>query len=66
MRGTKKQVSDGVWRLRVYAGRRENGTPIQITKTVHGPDTKPGSGSRLADRELAQKATPAAAGGQDL
>jgi integrase len=62
MRGTKKEVSDGVWRLRVYAGRRENGTPIQITKTVRGPDTKPGSGSRLADRELAQMVADVSAG----
>jgi integrase len=54
VRGTKQETSPGVWRLRVYAGRRPSGSPIQLTKTVKGPDRKPGSGSRLADRELAK------------
>src|SRR5665213_2658729 len=54
MKGTKTETSPGVWRLRVYAGRRASGSPIQTTKTVRGPDRKPGSGSRLADRELAK------------
>jgi integrase len=54
MKGTKTETSPGVWRLRVYAGRRPSGSPIQTTKTVRGPDSKPGSGSRLADRELAK------------
>ncbi|MGA2305179.1 MAG: hypothetical protein ABSH29_13390, partial [Acidimicrobiales bacterium] len=53
MKGTKTETSPGVWRLRVYAGRRASGSPIQLTKTVRGPDSKPGSGTRLADRELA-------------
>jgi hypothetical protein len=52
----KTEVSPGVWRLRVFAGRRANGTPIQITKTIHAPgeNPKPGAGSRLADSELAK------------
>lgn len=56
MKGTKTEVSPGVWRLRVYVGRRANGTPIQITKTIHAPgeNPKPGAGSRLADSELAK------------
>ena len=64
MRGTKTEVSPGVWRLRVFAGRRANGTPIQITKTVHAPDKnpKPGAGSRLADSELAKMVSKVAQG----
>jgi len=56
VKGTKTEVSPGVWRLRVYVGRRANGTPIQITKTIHAPgeNPKPGAGSRLADSELAK------------
>lgn len=59
VRGTKSEVRPGVWRLRVYAGRRPNGTPIQITKTIITPEAakgtaKPGDGTRLADRELAK------------
>ena len=54
MRGSKKEISPGVWKLRVYAGRRPNGTPIQISKTVHAPERKLGAGARLADRELAK------------
>jgi integrase len=36
-------------------GRRENGTPIQRSKTIRvgGPNPKPGAGVRLADRALA-------------
>jgi integrase len=47
------EVRPGVWRLRVYAGRRANGTPIQIRKTVEAKDARPGAGKRLAERELA-------------
>jgi integrase len=54
MKGTKTEVAPGVWRLRVYAGRRASGTPIQITKTVHAGDGRPGSGARTADRALAK------------
>ena len=64
MKGTKTEVSPGVWRLRVFAGRRANGTPIQITKTIHAPDQspKPGAGSRLADSELAKMVSKVAQG----
>jgi len=67
MRGTKTEVRPGVWRLRVYAGRRPNGTPIQIRKTLVTPEAekgtaKPGDGIRLADRELAKMVTDVAAG----
>ncbi|MHB8221144.1 MAG: tyrosine-type recombinase/integrase [Acidimicrobiales bacterium] len=59
MKGTKTEVRPGVWRLRVYAGRRANGTPIQIRKTLVTPEAekgtaRPGDGVRLADRELAK------------
>ncbi len=71
MNGTKTEIRPGVWRLRVYAGRRANGTPIQVTKTL---DTrakandgtpqavKPGAGKRLADKELAKMAATVARG----
>lgn len=62
MQGTKTEIGPGVWRLRVYAGRRANGTPIQLSKTVHGPEAKPGSGTRLADRELAKMVAKVASG----
>ena len=62
MRGTKTEIRPGVWRLRVYAGRRPNGTPIQISRVVKGPDTTPGSGTRLADRELAKLVAEVAKG----
>lgn len=62
MQGTKAEIGRGVWRLRVYAGRRANGTPIQLSKTVHGPEAKPGSGTRLADRELAKMVAKVASG----
>ena len=62
MRGTKTEVSPGVWRLRVYAGRRPQGTPIQITETLYGPDKKEGSGSRLADRRLAKMVSDVSSG----
>jgi integrase len=57
-----KEIRPGVWRLRVYAGRRANGSPIQITKTVTGPEAKWGSGIRLAGVELAKMRTKAASG----
>jgi len=57
--GVKNEIRPGVWRLRVYAGRRANGTPIQISRTLVSPEaakgrTRPGDGTRLADRELAK------------
>ncbi len=64
MRGTKTEIRPGVWRLRVYAGRRNaNGGPVQVSKIVRGPDTKPGSGTRLADRELAKMVAEVSKGG---
>jgi len=36
------EVRPGVWHLRVYAGRRANGSPIQIRKTVEAKDPRPG------------------------
>jgi integrase len=68
MQGTKTEVSPGVWRLRVFVGRRPNGTPIQVRKTVRAPlpngarARKPGAGSRLADKELAAMVNKATKG----
>jgi integrase len=67
MQGTKTELRPGVWRLRVYAGRRPNGTPIQVSTTFISPDAakgiaRPGAGKRLADRELAKLVTKVAAG----
>ena len=67
MAGTKTEVRPGVWQLRVYAGRRPNGTPIQIRKTLVTPEAKkgtarPGDGTRLADKELAKMVADVAAG----
>jgi integrase len=62
VRGSKSEIAPGVWKLRVYAGRRPNGTPIQVTKTVHAPERKAGAGSRLADSELAKMVTSVSAG----
>ena len=45
MKGTINQVKPGVWRLRVYVGRKPNGQPIQASKTVRG-------GKRDAEDEL--------------
>ena len=51
MRGTKTQLTAGVWRLRVYAGRRlDTGSPIQVSRTFRG-------GSRDADSALAALVT---------
>jgi len=65
MNGTKTEIRPGVWRLRVYAGRRSGtNTPIQVTKTIKVPDKnpKPGAGSRLADTELAKMVAKVAQG----
>ncbi|MHB8220886.1 MAG: tyrosine-type recombinase/integrase, partial [Acidimicrobiales bacterium] len=66
MRGTKSERRPGVWKLRVYVGNRPDGTPIQVTKTLDttgGKRTvKSGSGSRLADRELAKMVSEVSAG----
>ncbi|MHB8318057.1 MAG: tyrosine-type recombinase/integrase [Acidimicrobiales bacterium] len=66
MRGTKSERRPGVWKLRVYVGNRPDGTPIQVTRTLDTTNgkstTKPGSGSRLADRELSKMVSDASAG----
>jgi integrase len=62
MKGTKTEVSPGVWRLRVYVGRRPNGAPIQVTKTVRAPIAKQGAGVRIADKELAVMVAKASRG----
>jgi integrase len=57
VKGTKQELAPGVWKLRVYAGRRPNGNPIQITKTVRVESKgtpKRGAGVRFADQELAK------------
>jgi hypothetical protein len=53
------EIRRDVWRLRVHAGRRANGTPIQFSKTFVSPEAakgraRSGDGTRLADRELAK------------
>jgi integrase len=64
MNGTKTEVAPGVWRLRVFVGRNANGSPVQRSKTLHTGDknAKPGSGTRLADRELANMIAEASTG----
>jgi integrase len=55
VRGSKTEVSPGVWRLRVFTGNyRPNGSTIVVSRTVRSPDQRSGAGSRLADRELAK------------
>ena len=61
MKGTKQEIRPGVYRLRVYVGRRANGSPIQVTKTFRSPEAikrgdkcPPGAGTRLADDMLAK------------
>ena len=67
MKGSKTELRPGVWRLRVYVGRRANGTPIQVTQTLVSPEAakgraRPGDGTRLADRELAKMVAKVANG----
>jgi hypothetical protein len=57
MRGSKVEIAPGVWRLRVFVGKRANGSPFFRSKTAKTGDGKPGSGSRAADRELAKLVT---------
>ena len=63
MKGTKTEIAPGVWRLRVYEGRKANGSPVQRSKTLHAPESKPGAGVRLADRELAKMIAEVSKGG---
>jgi integrase len=62
MRGTKAEIRPGVWRLRVYAGRRPNGTPIQVSRIVRAPEPRSGAGARMAERELAKLVSQVARG----
>ena len=57
-----REIRPGVWRLKVYAGRHPNGSPIQLTKTIDSGQSKPGAGIRLAERELAKMGTKAPRG----
>jgi hypothetical protein len=43
-----KEVRPGVWHLRVYAGRRPSGSPIQYRKTVDSGTGRIGAGIREA------------------
>jgi integrase len=55
MAGTKTEIRPGVWKLRVFSGKRTDaGSPVQITRTLDLGDGKPGSGVRKADAELAK------------
>jgi integrase len=62
MQGSMREVRPGVWRLRVYVGRRANGSPIQVTKTVTAPVPRKGAGKRRAERELATMVAKASKG----
>jgi integrase len=55
VRGTRTEVAPGKWRLRVYVGRKPDGSPIQVSRTIHG-------GVRAADRELASMVSAATKG----
>ncbi len=59
MKGTLTEVRPGVWRARVYTGRKANGQPRQVFKTIYAPDKRPkwGAGKRLAEDELAKMIT---------
>jgi integrase len=50
MKGTLRERTPGVWQVRAYAGRDEQGRPIQLAKTVHG-------GRRAAHAALAALVT---------
>jgi len=66
MAGTKAEIQPGVWVPRVYAGRRPNGTPIQVRRTIDttggNPNAKPGGGPRMAEKEPAKMIADVAAG----
>jgi integrase len=57
-----REIRPGVWRLRVYAGRGPNGSPLQITRTVVGDEGRPGGGVRKARAELAKLRSSVARG----
>ncbi len=63
MRGSKREVRPGVWRLRAYTGRRRpDGSPVLVTRTVYASDRRPGAGARIAERELAKLVTEVSEG----
>ncbi len=63
MRGSKTEISPGVWRLRVFTGqRRRNGSPILVSRTVHATQRRAGAGARIADSELAKLVAQVEAG----
>jgi hypothetical protein len=45
MKGTKREIRPGTWACRVYVGRSATGSPVFVTKTIHG-------GVRAADKVL--------------
>ena len=47
MRGTMRERSAGVWQVRAYAGRDDQGRPVQVSRTVDG-------GKRAAQAALAK------------
>jgi integrase len=49
-----REVRPGVWHLRVFAGRRANGSPIQLRKVVDSGTGKVNGGVREASKELAK------------
>ena len=49
-----KEVRPGVWHLRVFAGRRPNGSPVQLRKTVDTGTGRVGAGVREARVVLVQ------------
>ena len=62
------EIQPGVWRLRVYAGRRENGTPIQLAKTIRTHAGRKGAGKGEAEVALADmvaKVSKGAAAGSE-
>jgi integrase len=62
------EIQPGVWRLRVYAGRRENGTPIQLAKTLRTHAGRKGAGKGEAEVALADmvaKVSKGAAAGSE-
>jgi hypothetical protein len=49
-----KEVRPGVWSLRIFVGRRPNGSPVQRRRTVDSGTGRVGVGVREARMELAK------------
>jgi len=66
VRGSKAARRPRVWKLRVYVGDNPTGALRFVTRTLDttdgNPSAKPGSGSRMADRELARMVADVGAG----